>query len=154
MPLSLLSSKKIEGNERKMTEIKSKIYHDDEFDIDINEYLTYAQIQQIVNAVIKASKENDSWSERQTNIDMLVLFHATNIGVEKLEEIGHEALLTSGLINRVNCRVMNLQKVYEAIDFTESWKRALYKLTTQLPEMAKSDAFKAALNKYGKSSKE
>ena len=137
-----------------MTEIKSKIYHDDEFDIDINEYLTYAQIQQIVNAVIKASKENDSWSERQTNIDMLVLFHTTNIGKEKLEEIGHEALLTSGLISRVNCHVMNLQKVYEAIDFTESWKRALYKLTTQLPEMAKSDAFKAALNKYGKSSKE
>lgn len=137
-----------------MTEIKSKIYHDDEFDIDINEYLTYAQIQQIVNAVIKASKENDSWSERQTNIDMLVLFHATNIGVENLEKIGHEALLTSGLISRVNCHVMNLQKVYEAIDFTESWKRALYKLSTQLPEMAKSDAFKAALNKYGKSSKE
>lgn len=137
-----------------MMEIKSKIYHDDEFDIDINEYLTYAQIQQIVNAVIKAGKENDSWSERQTNIDMLVLFHATNIGVEKLEEIGHEALLTSGLISRVNCHVMNLQKVYEAIDFTESWKRALYKLTTQLPEMVKSDAFKAALNKYGKSSKE
>lgn len=137
-----------------MTEIKSKIYHDDEFDIDINEYLTYAQIQQIVNAVIKASKENDSWSERQTNIDMLVLFHTTNIGKEKLEEIGHEALLTSGLISRVNCHVMNLQKVYEAIDFTESWKRALYKLSAQLPEMAKSDAFKAALNKYGKSSKE
>lgn len=136
-----------------MTEIKSKIYHDDEFDIDINEYLTYAQIQQIVNAVIKASKENDSWSERQTNIDMLVLFHATNIGKEKLEEIGHEALLTIGLISRVNCHVMNLQKVYEAIDFTESWKRAGFKFVSQLPELMNNETLNAFLKKYGNASK-
>ena len=137
-----------------MTEIKNKIYHDDEFDIDINEYLTYAQIQQIVNAVIKASKENDSWSERQTNIDMLVLFHATNIGVEKLEEIGHEALLTSGLIDKVNNHVFNLHQVYEAIGFTESWKRAGFKFVSQLPDLVNNETFNAVLKKYGKSSKE
>ena len=136
-----------------MTEISCKVYHDDEFDIDINEYLTYAQIQQIVNAVIKASKENDSWSERQTNIDMLVLFHATNIGVEKLEEIGHEALLTSGLISRVNCHVMNLQKIYEAIDYTESWKRVGFKFVSQLPELMNNETLNAVLKKYSDASK-
>lgn len=130
-----------------------KIYHDDEFDIDINLYLTYAQIQQIVNAVIKASQKDDSWSERQTNIDMLVLFHATNIGKEKLEEIGHDGLLTSGFISKVNGHVLNLHQIYEAIEFTESWKRTVYKLANQLPSVMQSDAFKTVLSNYGKSSK-
>ncbi len=130
-----------------------KIYHDDEFDIDINLYLTYAQIQQIVNAVIKASQEDDSWSERQTNIDMLVLFHATNIGKQKLEEIGHDGLLTSGLISKVNGHVLNLHQIYEAIEFTESWKRVGFKFMSQLPDLMKNETFNAVLKKYGNTSK-
>lgn len=136
-----------------MKEISKKIVHDNEFDIDISCYLTYAQIQQIINAIVAASKENDTWSERQTNIDMLVLFHATDIGKERLEEIGHEALLTCGLIDRVNNVVQNLCQIYEGIGFTESMARAGYKFISQLPKLMDNEVLKAVLEKYGKASK-
>ena len=90
-----------------MKEIKTEVVYSQKYDININRYLTYAQIQQIVNAIEAASESDDSWSTRQTNIDMLVLFHATDIGKEKLEEIGHEALLTCGLIDEVNNTIDN-----------------------------------------------
>ena len=133
-----------------MVELEQKIVHSDQYDIDINCYLTYAQIQQIVNAIEASSQENDNWSDRQTNIDMLVLFHATNIGKEKLEELGHEKLLSSGLIDEVNSTIMNLYQIYEAIDFTESISRAGFKFITQLPKVLDNNALKAILQKHGK----
>lgn len=60
-----------------MVELKEKVIHSTTYDINIRQYLTYAQIQQIVNAVEMASKEDDSWSARQTNIDG----NALSIGV-------------------------------------------------------------------------
>ena len=136
-----------------MVELKEKVVHSNIYDIDIRQYLTYAQIQQIVNAVEKASKEEDSWSARQTNIDMLVLFHATDIGKEKLEEIGHEALLACGLIDEVNNTVVNLCQIYEAIGFTESMARVGFKFISQLPKALSNEAISAVLNEYANASK-
>ena len=136
-----------------MVELKEKVIHSNTYDIDIRQYLTYAQIQQIVNAVEMASKEDDSWSARQTNIDMLVLFHATDIGKEKLEEIGHEALLTCGLIDEVNNSIVNLCQIYEAIGFTESMTRVGFKFISQLPKALSNEAFSAVLNEYANASK-
>ncbi len=133
-----------------MVKLEQKIVHSDQYDIDINCYLTYAQIQQIVNAIETNSQENDSWSDRQTNIDMLVLFHATNIGKEKLEKFGHEKLLSSGLIDEVNSKIMNLYQIYEAIDFTESISRAGFKFISQLPKVLDNNALKAILQKHDK----
>lgn len=135
-----------------MVELKKKVIHSNTYDIDIQRYLTYAQIQQIVNAVEAASESDDSWSTRQTNIDMLVLFHATDIGKEKLEEIGHEALLACGLIDEVNNTVVNLCQIYEAIGFTESMARVGFKFISQLPKLLDNEMFNAVLNKYGKAS--
>lgn len=132
-----------------MKEIKAQVVHNEKYDIDINQYLTYAQIQQIVNAVEAASKEDDSWSARQTNIDMLVLYHATDIGKEKLEEIGHETLVASGLVEEVNMTIYNYYLIEQAIDYTESMSRAGFKLISQLPSVLSSEAFAAVLNKYG-----
>lgn len=132
-----------------MKEIKAQVVHNEKYDININQYLTYAQIQQIVNAVEAASKEDDSWSARQTNIDMLVLYHATDIGKEKLEEIGHEALVASGLVEEVNMTIYNYYLIEQAIDYTESMSRAGFKLISQLPSVLGSEAFAAVLNKYG-----
>ena len=39
-----------------MVELKEKVIHNNTYDIDIQQYLTYAQIQQIVNAVEMARK--------------------------------------------------------------------------------------------------
>ena len=135
-----------------MKEIKTEVVYSQKYDININRYLTYAQIQQIVNAIEATSESDDSWSTRQINIDMLVLFHATDIGKEKLEEIGHEALLTCGLIDEVNNTIVNLCQIYEAIRFTESMTRVGFKFISQLPKALDNEMFNAVLNKYGKTS--
>ena len=130
-----------------MKEIKAmdKVYLE-EFDVYVNRYLTYAQIQAIVNGV----KGLDSWAEREQNIDMCVLAFATDIPTEKLEELGHDALLQSGLINAVCGEIKNLFSVYEAIEYTESTKRALAQIIKALPKY--QEQFDAVVKKYGKPS--
>ena len=121
-----------------MKEIKGNqtVYLED-YDITVNKYLTYAQIQQIANAVVEASANDseDTWANRETNIDMLMLYHATDIGKEKLEEIGHDVLLTSGLIEAVRYCIENLYNVDEAIDYIENNQRAINKLLKSLPKV-------------------
>ena len=121
-----------------MKEIKGNqtVYLED-YDITVNKYLTYAQIQQIANAVVAASvnDSDDTWANRQTSIDMLMLYHATDIGKEKLEEIGHDNLLTSGLIDAVRYRIENLYSVDDAIDYIENNQRAINKLLKSLPKV-------------------
>lgn len=130
-----------------MKEIKAmdKVYLE-EFDVYVNPYLTYAQIQAIVNGV----KGLDSWAEREQNIDMCVLAFATDIPTEKLEELGHDALLQSGLINAVCGEIKNLFSVYEAIEYTESTKRALAQIIKALPKY--QEQLDAVVKKYGKPS--
>ena len=130
-----------------MKEIKAmdKVYLE-EYDVHVNPYLTYAQIQAIVNGV----KSLDSWAEREQNIDMCVLAFATDIPTEKLEELGHDALLQSGLINAVMLEVKNLYDVYEAIEYTESTKRALAQIIKALPKY--QEQLDAVVKKYGKPS--
>ena len=121
-----------------MKEIKGNqtVYLED-YDITVNKYLTYAQIQQIANAVVAVSVNDseDTWANRQTNIDMLMLYHATDIGKEKLEEIGHDNLLTSGLIEAVRYRIENLYNVDDAIDYIENNQRAINKMLKSLPKV-------------------
>ena len=130
-----------------MKEIKAmdKVYLE-EFDVYVNPYLTYAQIQAIVNGV----KSLDGWAEREQNIDMCVLAFATDIPTDKLEEVGHDALLQSGLINAVCGEIKNLFSVYEAIEYTESTKRALAQIIKALPKY--QEQLDAVVKKYGKPS--
>lgn len=102
----------------------------DEFDVYVNPYLTYGQIQQIVNAVIKF----DKWAEREQNIDLLVLYHATDIGKEKIEELGHDVLLQSGLIDAVYEQIVNIDDINKALVYTESLQRALTLIAKELPK--------------------
>lgn len=103
----------------------------EKYDIEVNPYLTYSQIQQIVNAVIGS----DSWAERNQIIDLLVLKHATNITTQEIEHYGHDLLLTSGLIDAVCGEVVNLSEVYKAIEYTESTARALAQILKELPNL-------------------
>ena len=102
-----------------MKEIKRKIHYNEEFDININYYLTYAEIQAIADSVVKL----ESWAERQTNIDMLVLKYATDIPMEVLQKKGPDILLTSGLIEDVMCSVKNIDQLYEAISYATSMNK-------------------------------
>ena len=136
-----------------MKEIKGNqtVYLED-YDITVNKYLTYAQIQQIANAVVAASvnDSDDTWANRQTNIDMLMLYHATDIGKEKLEEIGHDDLLTSGLIEAVRYRIENLYNIDAAIDYIENNQRAINKLLKSLPKvLEKTKGLQDLMKKHG-----
>ena len=101
-----------------------------DYDVHVNQYLTYAQIQQIVNSVAKI----DTWSEREQNIDMLILLHATDIGIDSLEKNEHNVLLESGLIDSVKENIRNLSSVYDAIKYNESIQRSLIQITRELPK--------------------
>ena len=136
-----------------MKEIKGNqtVYLED-YDITVNKYLTYAQIQQIANAVVASSvnDSDDTWANRETNIDMLMLYHATDIGKEKLEEIGHDVLLTSGLIEAVRYRIENLYNVDEAIDYIENNQRAINKMLKSLPKILEdSKGLQGLMKKHG-----
>ena len=136
-----------------MKELKGNqtVYLED-YDITVNKYLTYAQIQQIANAVVAASvnDSDDTWANRQTNIDMLMLYHATDIGKEKLEEIGHDNLLTSGLIEAVRYRIENLYDINDAIDYIENNQRAINKLLKSLPKiLEETKGLQGLMKKHG-----
>lgn len=136
-----------------MKEIKGNqtVYLED-YDITVNKYLTYAQIQQIANAIVatSANDADDTWANRETNIDMLMLYHATDIGKEKLEEIGHDTLLTSGLIEAVRYCIENLYNVDEAIDYIENNQRAINKMLKSLPKILEdSKSLQGLMKKHG-----
>lgn len=109
-----------------------KIYLE-EYDVYVNPYLSYEQIQQIVRSVIT----QEDWIVRQQTIDMLVLYHTTDIAKEEFDKITHEDLLKSGLLEKVKGIVKNLNQIQEAIDYTQSLPRALKQISDKLPEFKK-----------------
>ena len=104
-----------------------------EKEITVNPYLTYAQIQNIVNAVCNF----DSWADREQNIDVLLLYYATNLTKEEIEEYGHEALLQSGVIDEVKVNVKNFGQIYDALAYTQSIEKSLASISKHLPEVIK-----------------
>ena len=107
----------------KEIKVKDKIYLE-EYDIYVNPYLTYSQIQKIV----EATQQQTVWAFRQQNIDMLVLLYATDIGKENLEKNTHDVLLSSGLIEAVFNSIINIKTLYEAINYTESIQQAFIQI--------------------------
>ena len=136
-----------------MKEIKgNQTAYLEDYDITVNKYLTYAQVQQIANAVVAATMDDseDTWANRQTNIDMLMLYHATDIGKEKLEEIGHDDLLTSGLIHAVREQIKNYYEIFEAINYIEDNQRAIGKMLKSLPKiLEESKGLQSLMKKNG-----
>lgn len=117
-----------------MKEIKNidNIYLD-KFGVEVTPYLTYAQIQMIVDGVCQF----DVWADREQNIDVLLLHYVTDITDEEIEKTGHVAFLQSGLIDEVKSCVKNLDKVYKAIEYTQSTSRALTKIVKEMPKLMK-----------------
>lgn len=117
-----------------MKEIKviEPVYLKD-FDVEVNSYLTYAQIQNIVNAVCQF----DSWAERTQNIDILLLYYATNLTKEEIENYGHDFLLETGVIDDVKNNVKNFNQIYEALTYTQSIEKSLATISKQLPNAIK-----------------
>ena len=136
-----------------MKEIKgNQTVYLEHYGVMVNYYLTYAQIQQIANAVVASSADDseDTWANRQTNIDMLMLYHATDIAKEELEKVGHDDLLTSGLIQAVREQIKNYYEIFEAINYIEDNQRAIGKLLKSLPKiLEESKGLQALMKKHG-----
>ena len=96
--------------------VKKETQYLEEYDVTVNSYLLPAQIQQIANAVAKY----DTWAEREQNIIMLTMYHATDVDEKELEEAGVNAIVESGLFDVVTYHIKNFYAVQEAIDYNES----------------------------------
>lgn len=105
--------------------------HLDNYDIDVQPYLTSGQIQSIATAV----SQFDDWKDREQAVDMMLLYYVTNMGKEKIEEVGHDKLLCSGLIDEVKINVLNFWQIYKAVDYTESFNRMLIQISKKMPDL-------------------
>lgn len=115
----------------------------EKYDVHVNRYLTYAQIQQIVDstlALMHTQTDNgtkrDSWAERQQNIDMLILYHATDL-TEKDLEIPHYVLLQSGLIDEVKQSIYNYNDIQLAFEYAERWDTLLLSALENIKKLIK-----------------
>lgn len=102
-----------------MNEISKKIVHLDEYDVNVSCFLTVGQIQAIVNGAVTF----DKWAEREQCIIMMTMYYATDIGQDKLEEIGVEAIVESGLFYAVKKAIVNFDDIEKALEYTESFSR-------------------------------
>lgn len=100
------------------------------FDIHIKPYLSLSQIQKIINEVLQV----ENFEERESIIDYLILCYATDIGQSKIDELGPDILLQSGLIDEVKSNIENLNKLFEGITYHESAGKALREIAKKLPE--------------------
>lgn len=116
-----------------LTEIGIKDTYLEDLDITVKNYLTYPEIQIIADSV----QNFDTWVERQANIDMLVLANATDITEKELQDIGHEVLVTSGVVDAVFEQVKNVDKIYKAIEYKESFHKFLNDVNKYWPKYSK-----------------
>ena len=67
-----------------MKELKGlKTKYLENYDVEVNQYLTFSQIQEIINSVL----QSETFEERENTIDYLLLVFCTNIGKEKVDEL-------------------------------------------------------------------
>lgn len=116
-----------------MEKLETIKIHFGDYDIGVNRYLTYAQIQSIVNQ----ARQFESWADRQQCIDMLVLAFATNIPKEELDVHNHDYWLTIGLIPNVEQHIENYIQIEDALKYEESPVRILLQLAKEIPEFNK-----------------
>lgn len=117
-----------------MKEIKEFIdEYVEDYGVHIKSYLTYSEIQAIANAATKF----DTWAERNKNIDVLLIHFATDMDDKDIEELGHDKLLKSGLIDIVKSTVMNYHEIDAAIAFAEFPMRLFTKIAKEMPEFSK-----------------
>lgn len=109
-----------------------KIYLKD-YDVYVNPYLSYAQIQVIANSV----KTMGSWAERQQNIDMLVLAFGTSLDRATIEAKDHDYWLNTGLIDEVKKNIINFGDIQGAITYEESIIKLLKTISQEIPEFNK-----------------
>lgn len=111
------------------------------YDIEVKQYLTFSQIQEIINSILQV----DTYEERENTINYLLLVFMTNIGKEVVDELGPDIFVESGLMSEVKNSIKNIDKLYEGITYHESTGKALREISKSLPtyleEMKKNGVF-------------
>lgn len=111
------------------------------YDVEVKQYLTLSQIQEIINAVLQV----ETFEERENIIDYFLLVFMTNIEKEKIDELGPDIFIESGLIDEVKNSIKNIDKLFEGIVYHESTGKALRAISKVLPtyfeEMKKNGVF-------------
>lgn len=118
----------------------------EEYGVTVNKYLTVAQVQQIAEATMKFH----TWAERQQNIDMLTLVHATDMTVEELEKHSHDELVQSGLIDKVENNIENFWDIGYALEYHESTQRALSQILAEINKFMDTPVAKNAVQKFAR----
>lgn len=103
----------------------------EDYDIKVNKYLTEAQIQQIVNAIIQF----DTWAEREENKNVLILYHATDMTKDDIEKYPYDILQSSGLIDAVIKNIDNYEEINKAVSWTEGMSRTLNQIAKGIGKM-------------------
>ena len=100
------------------------------FDVKVKPYLSLSQIQKIINEVLIV----DSFEERESIIDYLILCYTTDINKEKIDQLGSDIFIQSGLIDEVKKNIKNFDKLMEGISYHESTGKALRMIAKNIPE--------------------
>ena len=89
--------------------------------------------------------QSETFEERENTIDYLLLIFATNIGKEKIDELGPDIFVESGLVDEVKNSIKNIDKLFEGIAYHESVGKALRTIGKNMPiyfeEMNKNGFF-------------
>lgn len=116
-----------------MKELKVKTIHDNEYDIEINSFLSATQIDKIAQAVVKL----ETYLEREQMICYLVLNYCTNIDKTIIEDTDPDVIMRSGLWEAVKNTIYNFYAIEDAIKFYESPVRMLVEIADVLPDLTK-----------------
>mgnify|MGYP003296536895 CR=1 FL=1 len=122
----------MEGYKRMKT-YKAEDTYLEEYDIYVKPYLSYSQIQNIVNETIKYS----TWSERQEVQDYLMLIYSTNLSKEEIDNLNIEELSQTDMLENIRNHVCNWYKISEAICYEESVAKQLSVIINKLPDIVK-----------------
>ena len=104
----------------------------DKFGIDsVKVYLTYSQIQNIINTVM----QYQTWAERQTVIDTMVICYTTDLPQKEVEEKGIDYFVQIGLVNWLHYTVDNYDDIFEGLKYHESVGKAVLELSKNIPQI-------------------
>lgn len=104
----------------------------DEFGLaGVKKYLTYSQIQNIINTVM----QYQTWAERQTIIDEMVICYTTDLTQEEVEEKTMDYFVQCGLVDYLHYTVENYFDIFEGLKYHESVGKALMELSKNIPQI-------------------
>lgn len=104
----------------------------DKFGVDsVKVYLTYSQIQNIINTVM----QYQTWAERQTVIDMMVICYTTDLPQKEVEEKGIDYFVQSGFVDWLHYNIENYYDIFDGLKYHESVGKAILELSKNIPQI-------------------